>query len=117
MFLNLATKARTIRRYNRERIITDDDVGYIIRCASICASAGNLQRLRYGFIGNQSSLDAFSKISLGGYLKESEKPTENVAPVGYIVIASFSEEPDPNLLIDAGIAAESIVLVLSPRPA
>lgn len=106
-------KNRTIRRFDRSKLITDADIEYFIRCASMVASAGNLQRLRYVAVMAEEAKNAFGKVSLGGYLPPEEKPTADVAPASYIIMTSDSENPDANLLIDAGIAAEAITLSAS----
>ena len=115
MVLDLAQKTRTIRRFDRSEIVTDTDLTYVLECARSSASAGNLQRLRFATITGEEADKAFTKVSLGGLLPPEKKPTFDVAPSAYIVLTSKEETPDPNLLIDTGIAAEAIVLSAAER--
>ena len=115
MFSQLVEKTRTIRRFDVSKIVTDADLEDILSCAGRVASAGNLQRLRYVTVSGKGALDAFSMVSLGGLLPEEKKPTIAVAPVSYVVLTSAEENPDPNLLIDVGIAAEAISLAAAEK--
>lgn len=106
---------RTIRRFDKSRSVSDADLEYFIKCASLTASAGNLQRLRYVTVSGKTAEQTFSAVALGGYLPQEQKPTKEVAPTAYIVLATELEAPDANLMIDAGIAAEAITLAASER--
>ena len=108
--LELVSKARTIRRFDTSKTITDADLMHVLECARRVASAGNLQRLRYVTVNGEAAKSSFSNISLGGFLPPEKKPTEAVAPTAYVVISSYTDEPDANLLIDVGISAEAMVL-------
>ena len=110
MFSELVEKTRTIRRFDVSKAITDTDLTYILDCARKTASAGNLQRIRYVTVENSVAKDAFARISLGGLLPKDKKPTADVAPTAYVVLTAAEENPDANLLIDVGIAAQTIVL-------
>lgn len=115
MFSELVEKTRTIRRFDSAKAITDKDLMAILDCARKSASAGNLQRLRYVIIGADEAKQAFFKVSLGGLLPADKKPTREVAPTAYVVLASAEENPDANLLIDVGICAESIALASAEK--
>ena len=115
MFSDLVQKTRTIRRFDTSKLVTDMDLTEILECARKCASAGNLQRLRYMVINAEGAKNVFSKISLGGLLPPEKKPTANVAPVSYIVLLSKEDQPDPTLLIDVGIAAQTIALAAAEK--
>lgn len=110
VFFDHVVKNRTIRRFDTAKLVTDADLEYCLRCASMVASAGNLQRLRYVTVIGKEAENTFSRIALGGYLPPEKKPSADVAPTAYIVLTSESENPDANLLIDAGISAEAITL-------
>ena len=110
MFLKLIKKNRTVRRYDRSIAVTESDIAALLECARLTASAGNFQRLRYSSVVGTAAEEAFSSISLGGFLPDDKKPNNSVAPSAYIVLASESETPDANLLIDTGISAEAITL-------
>ena len=115
MFSELVEKTRTIRRYDMSKVITDTDMTEILECARKCASAGNLQRLRYAILNSEEAEETFSAISLGGLLPKEKKPTRDVAPISYVVLFSKESEPDSNLLIDVGIAAQTIALAAAEK--
>ena len=110
VFFDHVVKNRTIRRFEAAKLVTDADLEYCVRCASMVASAGNLQRLRYVTVIGKEAENAFSKVALGGYLPPEKKPGADVAPTAYIVLTADNENPDANLLIDVGISAETITL-------
>ena len=104
---------RSYRRYNSEKLITDRDITHILNFARLAASAGNHQRIRYVTLRGKYAKEAFSFVSLGGYLPKEQKPDPTVSASAYIVMLAKSDEEDPNLYIDLGIAAESIMLSAS----
>lgn len=110
MLLELLKKTRTYRRFDNSKIITDEALCSIVESVRYTASAGNLQRIRYVTLSRISAIDAFSHVSLGGYLPKEKKPCADVAPTSYIVMLTESVEPDVNLSIDIGICAEAIAL-------
>ena len=112
-FLNLATQSRTIRFFDTSKIVSEDEINYILECARRTPSAANLQRIRYITISGDEAKKAFGKISLGGYLPESEKPTESDAAPLYIVVFAENKPLDVNLSIDVGINAQTIALAAS----
>ena len=107
---SLATMCRTVRRYKTDSAPTREELLSFVDIARISPSAANRQRLLYKIISDEEAERVFSMISLGGYLPEDERPTRDMRPTGYIVILAKESEPDTNLAIDIGIAAESIVL-------
>ena len=115
MFLSLAKKTRTIRRFDIDKPVTRDELLSILECVRYVASAGNLQRIRYITLCGDEAVRAFGAIRLGGYLPDDKKPDESVAPTAYIAILSESEDPDLNFAIDVGISAEAIVLSAAER--
>ena len=115
MIFELLKKARTYRRFDRSKLITEDALTDILESVRFAASAGNLQRIRYVMIGSDKAPECFSHIALGGYLPKEKKPDISVAPVAYIVMLTKENEIDVNLAIDIGISAEAIVLSAAER--
>ena len=110
MISQLLKKTRTYRRFDRSKTLTGDALAEILECVRYTASAGNLQRVRYITVTGAAADEAFSSISLGGYLTAEQKPAHEVAPVAYIVMLAPTPSPDTNLAIDIGICAEAIAL-------
>ena len=115
MISELLKKARTYRRFDRSKLITDADLSGILESVRYTASAGNLQRIRYIIVSSVKAPECFSHIALGGYLPLDKKPDISVAPTAYIVMLAAMDEHDVNLAIDIGIAAEAIVLSAAER--
>ncbi len=114
-FRALVNECRTIRRYKQTSAPTKDDLLRFVDCARLSPSAANRQRLRFKLILDGEAKEVYSLISLGGYLPESDRPTADMRPTAYIVILASEAEPDTNLAIDIGIAAQSIVLAACER--
>ena len=105
IFLN----CRTIRRFDNARPLTEEELHRVLSVVDKLPSAGNLQRIRYAAITGEAASSLFGAVALGGYLPPEQKPTRDVAPTAYAVL--FTErDPDTNLAIDIGIAAEAIAL-------
>ena len=115
MFLNLVEKTRTIRRFDRSKLITDAELIGLLECARKSASAGNMQRIRFVSVNGNEAQRAFSHVSLGGLLPPDKKPNESVAPAAYIVLCAREENPDANLFIDIGITAQTIALAAAEK--
>ena len=114
-FLDLVTKTRSIRRFDSSKRVCSDDVNHILECARRTPSAANLQRIRYIVVSGNEAKDAFSKVSLGGYLPNNLKPDISVCAPLYIVLLTEDKPHDQNLYIDVGINAEAIALAASER--
>ena len=107
---NIFETARTIRRFDVSRPLSEETVMKILLSVTKVASAANLQRIRYRVVTGESAAALFPSVSLGGSLPPEKKPTPDVAPTAYAVMLTEGDVPDVNLAIDMGIAAEAIVL-------
>ena len=110
MIKNLIEKCRSIRRYDPEAYPTHEELRAFVDCARLCASAANLQRLRFSLVEGERAAEMYSYIGLGGYLPPEEKPTYSQRPGAYIVIMIPTDAKDANISIDVGIASEAIAL-------
>jgi len=107
---NLIIKNRSYRRFSQERRPTAEELSEMINSARCASSAANLQRLRFALItDNQVCCEIFHTLAFAGYLKEWQGPLPEERPTAYIVILT-AKEPDINVGIDMGIAAEAILL-------
>ncbi len=105
----LIASNRSYRRFSADRRPTRDELFGMIDCARLGASAGNLQRLYFSAVYDEKDCaSVFENIAFAAYLG-SWRPAAEEAPGAYVIIWSCSE-PDANLAIDAGIAAQSILL-------
>ena len=110
MIKTLVLKNRSYRRFYQNEKIEIATLKELIDLARVCASAANLQPLKY-IISNDDikNESIFKTLGWAGYLKEWKGPTDGEKPSAYIVIVndlSLSNNP----LMDIGIAAQSILL-------
>ncbi len=100
---------RSYRRFSDAKIPTEEELVCMIDSARFCASAGNLQRLKFTPVSDKALCDGvFEKLAFAAYFG-NWRPAESERPTAYIVFWA-ENEPDVNLAIDAGIAAEAILL-------
>ncbi len=108
--LNLIAKARSIRRYDEAEKVSMEQLEYIAGAARIVPSTANMQRLRLMLINDERCEKIFNELSFARALKPGwNGPEEGERPTAYIVIMT-DKEPDTNLAIDIGIAAEAMLL-------
>ncbi len=108
--LDLIAKARSIRRYDEAEKISMRQLELIAAAARIVPSTANMQRIRLMLINDERCEKIFNELSFARALKPAwNGPEEGERPVAYIVIMT-DKEPDTNLAIDIGIAAEAMLL-------
>ena len=111
MIIDLIRDNRSFRRFDSEKRIKREELMAMVEGARCSASAANLQRIRYALVTEKSECDAiFQNIAFAGYLKSWGGPTEFERPTAYVVMMA-EKEPDINIAIDAGIAAQSMLLI------
>ncbi len=105
----LISENRSYRRFSQDEIPSEAELLSMIDSARLSPSAGNLQRLRFTPVIRGELSDAvFDTLTFAAYFG-GWRPSESEKPTAYIVIWAEAE-PDTNLAIDAGIAAEAILL-------
>ena len=111
MSLNeLLATSRTCRRFQKDVSMSEATLAALVDLARISPSARNAQVLRYAIVADAAARrQMFGLITLGGALKEGQRPTVDQEPAGYIVILA-PEKLDAFGLMDVGIAAQSINL-------
>ena len=83
----------------------------MIEAASLCGSAGNLQRLRYLPVCGADCARVFPHLRWAAYLPAWGGPAPDERPTGYmIVLCPASDAAQFNLGIDVGLAAQSVLL-------
>ncbi|MBQ7363423.1 MAG: nitroreductase family protein [Clostridia bacterium] len=115
MIKELLLKTRSYRRYDENIALTDADVEAIAEAVRFVPSAGNLQRIRIAFVNETlQNAEVFETLGFAAYLKDWRGPSAGERPVGYAVLMTEGE-PDTNLAIDIGIAAEAMLLTAMER--
>ena len=112
--LDLIAKARSVRRYKEDEKVSRKTLEYIANAARVSPSAGNRQRLRLMLINDEERCNAiFNEIVFASYLKPDwNGPEAGQRPAAYIVVMT-DEEPDTNLAMDIGIAAEAMLIAMA----
>lgn len=103
-------KRRTIRKFE-QKPLSEEQVKNYIDSARIAPSGGNLQPLRYtAIISGEMVKKAFPLFKWAAYLAPDYNPKENERPTAYIVILSDKNIRPSGCELDAGAAAENIIL-------
>ncbi len=111
MISELIKNTRSFRRFDANRIITENELCQMIESARCSGSAANRQRIRFALINDKETCDSmFENVAFAGYLKAWSGPAEIERPTAYIVMLCKEENIDTSLAIDMGIAAQSILL-------
>ena len=113
--LKLLEKTRSYRRFQENRPISSDDLRDIISAVRLCPAAANLQRVRIAPVTEPEQCEkVFENLGFAAYLNDWKGPAEGERPVAYLVIMT-EKKPDVYLAVDAGIAAEAMLLVARER--
>lgn len=106
--LKLLRRARSYRRFDAARTLSEEELSFLVEAARVTGSTANLQRVRFALFADRTEKDLiFSGLRFAGYLTDWKGPTTEERPGAYIVLATAGE-PDANLCIDLGMAAQSI---------
>ena len=106
--LNLIAKTRSVRRYKQSEKVSTKTLRYIAEAARFTPSAGNRQRLRLLLVNDERCELIFNEIRFASML-DWNGPEEGQRPAAYIVVMT-DEEPDINLSIDIGAAAQAMLM-------
>ena len=106
--LNLIAKTRSVRRYKQSEAVSAKTLMYIAEAARMVGSAGNRQRFRLLLVNDERCDLIFNEIKFASAL-DWDGPKEGQRPAAYIVVMT-EEEPDVNLSIDIGLAAQAMLM-------
>ena len=110
-FLELATKARTCRRF-REESLPAGTLDWMVSCARVAPCGGNAQALRFAVAESPEACAAvFPALKWAAMLADWDGPEAGERPSGYIVIMGETGARGRLNAIDMGIAS------LPPPPA
>ena len=111
--MNMIELLRNNRSYRRfgDRAVTEQELNLLIEAASLTASAGNLQQLRFVPVCGEDCARVFPHLRWAGYLSDWDGPDMGERPTGYIVVLCPKESEGKYLVgVDVGIAAQSMLL-------
>ncbi len=110
MMKELLEITRSYRRYREDMQIEEKTLRRIAEAVRYAPSAANLQRVRVAIVNDSLQNKAvFDTLGFAAYLKDWKGPREGERPAAYAVIMTATE-PDVNLAIDVGLAAEAMIL-------
>ena len=110
MIEELVKGNRSYRRFHQETPVSLETLKGLVNLARLCASAANLQPLKYLLSCEpQKNAAIFSCLAWAGYLKDWPGPAAGERPAAYIIILGDTEI-SKNFGCDHGIAAQSILL-------
>lgn len=107
---NLLLKNRSHRGYQKERIVTAEELRKIVSVNTKIASGCNQQLLRFKLVSKgKVSNELMGLLRLGRALPELNLPFPGTEPEAFIVVCSIA--PENKLInIDLGISAQSMLL-------
>ena len=114
-FLQLVSEARTCRRFAQDARIGQDDLNWLLECASRAPCGRNAQVLRYVLVSSpEKCAELFVHTRWASALKDWDGPAEGERPTAYIAVLT-PRESTAIMHMDAGIAAQTIQLAAHTR--
>lgn len=109
-FKELVTQNRSCRRFDNSHKIDETTLRDLVELARNCASAANMQPLKYVISCNdEKNEDIFSCLGWAAYLKDWKGPEKEERPSAYIVILGDHQVSD-KFWCDHGITAQTMLL-------
>ena len=109
-FYDIVLKNRSYRAFDESRVITREELEYLVSLARVTPSAVNKQPLKY-FLSCDKETNAkiLPNTAWAGLLPEVKLPPEGHAPMAYIVIC-VDQDILRSAEKDVGIAAQTMLL-------
>ena len=106
----LLTRSRSTRGYNKNYVVSENELRQLVAVNTKTPSGCNRQVLRYRLVTRGAEADkVLSLIKMGAALPELHLPLPGTEPEAFIVVCSST--PDDHLaLIDLGISLQSMAL-------
>jgi nitroreductase len=109
-FFDLVRQNRSCRRFDHSYKIDDPTLEHLVNLARHCASAANMQPLKYVLCNDDAkNKEIYDCLGWAAYLTKWKGPEENERPAAYIVIAGDTRIAN-NFWCDHGIAAQTMLL-------
>lgn len=105
----LLVRNRSYRGYDKNRMVSTEELRRIVNVNTRIASARNQQCLRFRLVTAEERQKILPHIRLGGALPELHLPVSGCEPQAFIVVCSTQPE-DRWVDIDLGISAQSMLL-------
>ena len=111
MIRDLILQNRTCRRFYQDVTIERETLRELVDLARYSASGANMQPLKY-ILSCEPGKNAliFPLLGFAGYLRDWPSPPEGERPSAYVIMLGDTEISKSFFEVDAGIAAQSILL-------
>ncbi len=110
MFSDLVKATRSFRNFDPTYRLDDEVMKGLIELCRYTPSTANTQSIKFAYASSESACEKiFPMLGWAGYLKENKPPYDGNVPTGYILVC-FDTDIAPEIEIDAGICAQTIVL-------
>lgn len=110
MFSDLVKATRSFRNFDPSYRLSDDLMTGLIELCRYTPSTANSQSIKFAYAcSEEACVKVFPMLGWAGYIKENKPPYDGNVPAGYILIC-FDTDISPEIEIDAGICAQTIVL-------
>ncbi|MCM1321473.1 MAG: nitroreductase family protein [Bacteroides sp.] len=113
-FSKLVKKTRSCRRFRNNRSVTEKQLRAFVDAARLTPSGANKQPLAYRIVSAAEDAgkcdEVFQCLGWAGYLTKWNGPEKNERPSGYIIVVHDTTVVPATLLIDTGIAVQTILL-------
>ncbi len=110
MFSDLVKATRSFRNFDPTYRLSDEVMHSLIELCRYTPSTANTQSIKFAYAcSEEACAKVFPLLGWAGYLKENKPPYDGNVPAGYILIC-FDTDISPEIEIDAGICAQTIVL-------
>jgi nitroreductase len=111
MIRDLILQNRTCRRFHQDVAIERETLRELVDLARYSASGANMQPLKY-ILSCEPGKNAliFPLLGFAGYLRDWPGPPEGERPSAYVIMLGDTEISKSFFEVDAGIAAQSILL-------
>lgn len=110
MFSDLVKATRSFRNFDPTYRLDDDVMKGLIELCRYTPSTANTQSIKFAYAcSEEACAKVFPMLGWAGYLKENKPPYDGNVPAAYVLIC-FDTDISPEIEIDAGICAQTIVL-------
>ena len=111
MIRDLILQNRTCRRFHQDVTIERETLRELVDLARYSASGANMQPLKY-ILSCDPGINAliFPLLGFAGYLRDWPGPPEGERPSAYVIMLGDTDISKSFFEVDAGIAAQSILL-------
>lgn len=107
---DLIRQRRTIRKFKQKKL-ERAQLERMVDAARMAPSASNLQPLKYVIIDEDKKVSQFfNYVKWAGYITPEGNPQKGEEPVAYIIILADTEVRKAGYELDAGAAAQNIIL-------